>query len=139
MGLDILEVWVNNSFSNEKHWNLWLLISKMESICIPGFVTYADVCEFDRHHIFATKVFDSVTCSPYISAGFEWISYEDERSVKCKTNFVIEGDFGGVMTFSLNTDDYSSSCYYGDENGHDRNDHTFPLTNAIRDLLFTKN
>lgn len=97
-----------------------------------GFVTYTDVCSFDRSNIFANKVFDPVTCSPYIYGGLEWISYEDERSIKCKTNYVIDGDFGGVMMFSLNTDDFSSSCYYGK---HDRNT-IFPLTSAIRDLLF---
>lgn len=102
------------------------------TIHILGFVTYTDVCSFDRSNIFAIKVFDSVTCSPYIYGGLEWISYEDERSIKCKTNYVIDGDFGGVMMFSLNTDDFSSSCYYGK---HDRNT-IFPLTSAIRDLLF---
>lgn len=93
------------------------------------------MCSFERSNIFANKVFDSITCSPYIYAGFEWISYEDVRSVKCKTNYVIDNDFGGIMIFSLNTDDYSSNCYYGK---HDQNS-VFPLTSAVRDLIFKTN
>lgn len=93
------------------------------------------MCQFDRRNIFAIKVYDSITCSPYITAGYEWISYEDERSIQCKTNYVIDNDFGGIMIFSLNTDDYSSNCFYGkrDENT------VFPLTSAVRDLLFKDN
>lgn len=99
---------------------------------ISGFVTYADVCWFDRNNYFVTKIFDIETCSPYMYAGTEWISYEDERSITCKTNYVKENDFGGVMIFSLNTDDYSSYCDYGQT----ADDSQFPLTRRISSILF---
>lgn len=101
-----------------------------------GFVTYSDVCWFDRNNYLATKVFDTETCSPYIYAVNEWISYEDERSISCKTNYVKEMGFGGVMIFSLNTDDYSSYCDYGKSNLKDNVDPSrFPLTRLINTIL----
>lgn len=102
---------------------------------ILGFVTYSDVCWFERNNFFVSKVFDVESCSPYVYAGMEWISYENERSITCKTNYVKENDFGGVMIFSLNTDDYSSYCYYGSS---DRDKAQFPLTRKINSILFPK-
>lgn len=100
---------------------------------IPGFVTYAEVCWFIRNNIFVSQVFDAETCSPYIYAGTEWISYENEHSIACKTKYAKENNFGGVMIFSLNTDDYSSYCYYG----RDKDDNSeFPLTRTISSILF---
>lgn len=99
-----------------------------------GFVTYSDVCWFDRNNYLATKIFDTETCSPYIYAIDEWISYEDERSISCKTNYVKENGFGGVMIFSLNTDDYSSYCDYG-HTKESIDPSRFPLTRLINSIL----
>lgn len=77
------------------------------------------------------KVYDEESCSPYITAGTEWISYEDERSITCKTKYVRDNGFGGVMIFSLNTDDYASSCFYGQDKYPE-----FPLIRSISSILF---
>lgn len=97
-----------------------------------GFVTYTDICWFERNNFFIEKVFDKETCSPYIFAGMEWISYEDKNSISCKTNYIKNNGFGGAMIFSLNTDDFSAYCYYGRQNGH------FPLTRAVAEQLYNK-
>lgn len=96
-----------------------------------GFVTYTDVCRFKRDHFFVTSVFDEESCSPYIYAADEWISYEDRKSISCKTSYVKDGNFGGVMIFSLNTDDYMSYCQFGSID-----DESFPLTKIVSVLLF---
>lgn len=95
-----------------------------------GFVTYSDICWFERNNFFINKVYDQETCSPYIYAGTEWISYENKRSISCKTNYIKENVLGGAMIFSLNTDDYSSYCYYGRVNSQ------FPLTRLVNSILF---
>ena len=88
-------------------------------------------------HIRAKKIniYEETSCSPYLYAGSEWISYENEGSITCKTNYVKENGYGGVMIFSLNTDDYSSYCYYGD----DGSDDGFPLVRKINSILFDNN
>lgn len=85
-----------------------------------------------RSNFFVNNLYDKATCSPYVYAGTEWISYENERSISCKTQYVKNMGFGGVMIFSLNTDDYSSSCYYG----RSAEEAEFPLTRTIRSILF---
>lgn len=97
-----------------------------------GFVTYSDVCWFVRSNFFVNDIYDKETCSSYVYAGLEWISYENERSISCKTEYVKKMGFGGVMIFSLNTDDYSSYCYYGQS----RQEAEFPLTRTIKSILF---
>lgn len=97
-----------------------------------GFVTYSDVCWFKRNNFFVNERFDEESCSPYIYAGTEWISYENERSIACKTEYVKSNGFGGVMIFSLNTDDYSSYCYDKPTGGNLK----FPLVRKINSILF---
>lgn len=97
-----------------------------------GFVTYSDVCWFKRNNFFINEVYDEESCSPYIYAGTEWISYENERSITCKTEYVKANGYGGVMIFSLNTDDYSSYCYDQSLESSDK----FPLVRRINSILF---
>lgn len=69
-----------------------------------------------------------------MSAGNEWISYEDPKSIACKTYYGKKHDFGGIMIFSLNTDDYSSYCYYGFNKNNKK--YNFPLTKLVKSILF---
>lgn len=78
-------------------------------------------------------MFDRDSCSPYLYAGTEWISYEDDQSITCKANYVKKNGYGGVMIFSLNTDDYSSYCYDEVRQGEDDK---FPLVRKINSILF---
>lgn len=99
---------------------------------LAGFVTYTDVCRFKRDNFFVTEVFDAESCSPYMYAADEWISFENEHSITCKTKFVKTNGFGGVMIFSLNTDDFASYCFYGEKGDFD----VFPLTQKVKSILF---
>lgn len=69
-------------------------------------------------------------------AATEWISYENDDSIKCKTEYVINGDYGGVMIFSLNTDDYSSYCYYGCQKAEPPKN--FPLTRLVNEMIIQR-
>lgn len=105
-------------------------------IMLLGFVTYADVCWFKHNNIYVTDAYDEQTCSPYVYAGTEWISYENLRSIECKTNYVKDNGYGGVMIFSLNTDDYTSYCY---DKQPESSNFNFPLVWKINSILFDKN
>lgn len=58
----------------------------------------------------ATRVFDSAAKVPYCYYGKQWVSYDDENSLSIKTKWILENEFGGVMIFSMNTDDYDGVC-----------------------------
>lgn len=98
-------------------------------------MTYSDVCWFKDNNFFVTTVFDEDTCSPYLYAGTEWISFDNEQSLACKTKFIKDNNFGGVMIFSLNTDDFSSYCVKFNENRYDELS-AFPLVRKINSILF---
>ncbi|XP_055914027.1 chitinase-3-like protein 2 isoform X1 [Eupeodes corollae] len=106
-----------------------------------GFASFSEICWFRQNNIFLTTVFDEVTCSPYIYGGTEWISFEDEKSVACKTKYIAENDLGGAMIFSLNTDDYSGFCDPKSKSNNversTKEDYLkFPLVQTVKAILF---
>lgn len=100
-----------------------------------GFTTYSEVCKFRKTNLKVKLEYDAQTCSPYLSSGLEWISYDDERSLECKTNYAINNNLGGVMAFSINTDDYQFNCC-DDESGNYSAEDNFPLLRKIHSTLF---
>lgn len=108
-----------------------------------GFVTYSDVCWFKLNNYYVETVFDEPSCSPYMYSVFEWFSYENERSIECKSRWIRDAQFGGAMVFSLNSDDFNLYCFSdggvaataaAGENGP-RDDFKFPLTRKVREIL----
>ncbi|XP_055681033.1 chitinase-3-like protein 2 [Lutzomyia longipalpis] len=102
---------------------------------ILGFTSYSEVCWFQQNNIFVTTVFDNATCSPYTSAGTEWISYDDAVSLECKTKWVKDNGFGGVMIYDLNSDDYGLFCRH--EGDGVTGQETFPLSRKVHTVLFS--
>ncbi len=108
------------------------------SVGVLGYVTYSDVCRFSKLNFNVRTEYDTETCSPWLHTGLEWISYDDERSIECKANYVKSNNFGGAMIFSLNTDDFQLSCNEQGENvknqvGGEQKD--FPLLRKIHSIL----
>lgn len=109
-----------------------------------GFASFSEICWFKQNNAFLTTVFDEVTCSPYIYGGSEWISFENEQSIACKTRYITGNDLGGAMIFSLNTDDYGGFC---DPNTQQNNQKSmkkdkvlkFPLVQTVKAILFGGN
>lgn len=82
---------------------------------------------------------------------FEWISYENDQSIECKSQWIRDMRFGGAMIFSLNADDFNLYCLaatkvgesgrgvgkeFGEKNiGNNRDDFKFPLTRKVRSIL----
>lgn len=51
----------------------------------------------------------------------QWVNYDDVASVGIKAAYVLEEDLGGIMLYSLDTDDFHGNCL----------GHTYPLLQAI--------
>lgn len=75
-----------------------------------GFATYGDICWFKQTNVGVQEYFDRQSCSPYLSGGLEWISFENPESIHCKIDYIKEMNLGGAMLFSLNSDDYLGIC-----------------------------
>ncbi|XP_014211792.1 chitinase-3-like protein 2 [Copidosoma floridanum] len=91
---------------------------------VLGFVTYPDVCDFLKNG--AVRIFVKDSQVPYTYKNSEWISYDDISSVTYKTTWIKYNGFKGAMVFSLNTDDWNSTC---------TPNHRFPLTDAAKKVL----
>ena len=94
-----------------------------------GFMGYNEICEelkepnngwnitFDKHHQ-----------APYMKKGVKWISYDDEISIRKKSQFAYDQGLAGVMTWSIDTDDFTGVC----------SGHKFPLLRAINNALYMR-
>lgn len=90
-----------------------------------GFVVYSDSCKFIL--LEGTEVvFDAENKVPYAFRNQEWISFDNEQSLAYKAEYAKEKEYGGVMVFSLNSDDYNGVC-----DGRQ----TFPLTRRIKNVM----
>ena len=42
--------------------------------------------------------------------GDQWLSYDNERSIRVKTEYAWDEGLAGVMTWSIDTDDFRGAC-----------------------------
>ncbi|KAH6939256.1 hypothetical protein HPB50_016580 [Hyalomma asiaticum] len=69
----------------------------------------------------AQREYDPEAMVPYLHEGKLWISYDDQQSVALKASWIVSNGYGGIMTFSLNSDDWAGVC----------GDGPFPLQRSI--------
>ncbi|EAT48574.1 AAEL000389-PA, partial [Aedes aegypti] len=73
-----------------------------------GMLTYLEVCE--RLKTGFTKVWDDVQKVPYAFSGNQWISYDDVTSIGLKVAYAKSKGLGGVMMWSIESDDDQDVC-----------------------------
>lgn len=73
-----------------------------------GYVTYPEVCQVIANG--GKRIFDKQSKVPYVVNKRQWISYDDVDSVELKAKWITSEGFGGIMTFSLNCDDYAGTA-----------------------------
>lgn len=94
-----------------------------------GFLGYNEICEYlkDPNHRW-TIVFGKYYQAPYMFREEHWIGYDDERSIRRKTEFAYDQRLAGVMIWSIDTDDFTGNCFGV----------KFPLLRAINNALYRK-
>ncbi|XP_049548009.1 acidic mammalian chitinase-like [Anopheles darlingi] len=77
-----------------------------------GFLAYYEVLENLQNGWI--KVKDDKQKVPYAYSGDQWMSYEDKESIANKCKYVGEHNLGGIMIYSIDTDDFRGSlgCKY---------------------------
>lgn len=61
---------------------------------------------------------------PYAYKGDVWVGFDNERSLTEKVNYAIAQDLGGIMIWSVETDDFLGKC-----------GKAYPLLTVINELL----
>ncbi|XP_030567425.1 chitinase-3-like protein 2 [Drosophila novamexicana] len=100
-----------------------------------GFTTLSETCECAKSYLAPNYTYDNYTCSPYLNSLQEWISYESTKSIACKAKYVKSLNVGGLMIFSLNTDDLKNNCGYMTRSTGNVAKPVFPLAKAANTIL----
>lgn len=86
-----------------------------------GFMGYNEICSLDNSWNYQWSSPHQV---PYIYNLNQWIGYDNVKSIGLKAEFANAKNLGGVMIWSVETDDFRGGC--GPK---------YPLLNAINKIL----
>jgi len=94
-----------------------------------GFMGYNEICveKLNREAPW-TIIWDEEHKAPYMYRGDSWLSYDNERSVAMKAEFAFDAGLAGVMTWSIDTDDFEGIC----------NGPKFPLLRTLNHALHNR-
>lgn len=88
-----------------------------------GMLGYNEICELQLKGGWTT-VWDNKQKVPYMYKNYQWVSYDNARSIAIKVNYAKSLNLGGVMIWSIETEDFLGTC--GTK---------YPLLNAINSAL----
>ncbi|CAD6997733.1 unnamed protein product [Ceratitis capitata] len=91
----------------------------------PGSIGYNELCERMRTEQWQVE-WDEVQLAPYAYMGQQWVSFDNPRSIGLKAQYAKDNNLGGVMVWSLESDDFRGIC--GGEK--------YPLLQTINRILF---
>ncbi|GAB6018387.1 hypothetical protein CHUAL_000103 [Chamberlinius hualienensis] len=80
-----------------------------------GYLAYFEICQnvLEKDWEVEKEYPDAV--GPYAIKDDQWVSYDDEAMVIRKAKYVIENKLGGLMFWSLDTDDFRDLCGNGNK------------------------
>ncbi|XP_050503924.1 probable chitinase 2 [Diabrotica virgifera virgifera] len=83
--------------------------NKGEYTGLKGSLGYHEICEFFSGSD-STYYWDDEQKVPHRIYNDQWIGYDDERSMAKKIDFAVERGVGGIMVWTLDTDDFTGIC-----------------------------
>jgi chitinase len=93
-----------------------------------GFLGYNEICEELTLEDTPWKVeWEQDIMAPYMHNGLKWVSFDNEKSIRKKSEFAFGQGLGGVMVWSIDTDDFTGSACGGPD---------FPLLRTINNALY---
>ena len=94
-----------------------------------GFLGYNEICKMLTSPSSQWSiVWEKCHQVPYMFNQDKWVGYDNERSIRLKADFAWEKRLGGVMVWSIETDDFKGFC----------GPHKFPLMRALNNELVRK-
>jgi len=76
-----------------------------------GYWGYSEICAagvLDSDEW--TTVRDPYVTAPYAYNGRHWIGYDDEESIRAKSQYVLDMDLAGAFFWAIDTDDFLGKC-----------------------------
>ncbi|XP_012253211.2 chitinase-3-like protein 1 [Athalia rosae] len=87
-----------------------------------GMLGYNEICELESQGW--TSAWDAEQRVPYAYRDNQWVSYDNVKSVTEKAEFALSMGLGGVMVWSVETDDFRGICK-----------ERFPLLKALNQVI----
>lgn len=93
----------------------------------PGIIGYNELCEtFQNQQSLWNQEWEPNQMVPFAYYGRQWVGYENEKSIALKVDYVKKENLGGIMIWSIESDDFKGVC------GQKR----YPLLTLINEILF---
>nr|AKH04311.1 chitinase [Periplaneta americana] len=86
-----------------------------------GFLAYYEICSNPDWNV----VWNDTSSYLYAYKDYQWLSYDDPNTITIKAQWVLEKNLGGVMVWSLESDDFHGNCGKG----------AYPLLTAVNKAL----
>ena len=93
-------------FTRAKVRILTFQINFRSSILIKGFLAYYEICDLVTHEGWKVVHDPSGTMGPYAYKGDQWVSFDDVRMIRHKSQFIKNRKLGGAMIWALDLDDF---------------------------------
>ena len=76
-----------------------------------GFLGYNEICKMlTTPGSQWSLVWEKCHQVPYMFNQDKWVGYDNERSIQAKTEYAYDQGLAGVMTWSIDTDDFLGVC-----------------------------
>merc|ERR1711997_507151 len=93
-----------------------------------GFVGYNEICEeLNLEDSPWTVEWDEEIEAPYMHNGLKWVSFDNDKSIRKKTEYAYMQGLAGVMVWSIDTDAFTGDACRGPD---------FPLLRTINNALY---
>lgn len=73
-----------------------------------GMLGYNEICLLQKSGW--TTVYDDEQETPYAYSGYQWVGFDDPRSIAVKVEYAQKLNLGAVMIWSIETDDFRGDC-----------------------------
>lgn len=73
-----------------------------------GFLAFYEICEMLKNG--AKYIWDEEQKVPYAVQDDQWVGFDDERSIRQKTRWIVESGYGGAMVWTVDMDDFKGTC-----------------------------
>jgi len=95
-----------------------------------GFLGYNEICvkQLEDNVPSWNVQWDEEHEAPFMFRGDRWLSFDNVRSIRVKSEYAFDQGLAGVMTWSIDTDDFLGVC----------NGPKFPLLRTINNALFQR-
>ncbi|XP_014258890.1 probable chitinase 2 [Cimex lectularius] len=94
-----------------------------------GFLGFNEICNELRSPEWKGH-WDNISNTPWASSGSKVVVYDNAMSIKLKVNYAMEMGLAGILTWSIDTDDFHGDCSFpGDP------EPKYPLVRAINEAI----